>query len=178
MNSHFELTSKRPDLDITAVNPTGKRWRDTDGIEVEIGLFYRLHDDPSDSWKAVPNTITLTRILRSRDSPASAFAEKEDDSGRATLWVSADDNDLFRSGRRYEFELRSQCYKNIGGNDRAVGETRSGPRLGVVDFKGPRIMSWKTTQLLDKPTLGFPICSLIFDKGIDCSRPSFAAVVT
>ena len=111
MNSHFELTSKRPDLDITAVNPTGKRWRDTDGIEVEIGLFYRLHDDPSDSWKAVPNTITLTRILRSRDSPASAFAEKEADFGRATLWVSADDNDLFQSGRRYEFQLRSQCYK-------------------------------------------------------------------
>ena len=124
----------------------------------------------------MPNT--MLRTLRSRDSPASAFAEKEDDFGRDRLWVSVHDNDLFRSGRRYEFQLRSQYYKNIGGNDRAVGETRSGPRLGVVDFKGPRIISWKTTQHLNKPTRGFPICSLIFDERIDCSHPSLAAVVT
>eukprot|EP00984_Skeletonema_dohrnii_P030152 scaffold21373_cov72-Skeletonema_dohrnii-CCMP3373.AAC.1 len=179
MDSYFEITSGSPDLQLTAVNPTGTRWNEYEGMRTDIDLWYRLHDTPTDPWKVIPHN--LMRLSKTRDSASSTgFADKEDKSGSASLWLSADENNLFQNGRVYEFELRALCYKvEEGGTEaREVGETRSNPRIGIVDLQGPKIISWKVTHKLNKPTLGFPVCSIIFDEAVDCSHQSLKATIT
>lgn len=176
MDSYFEITSGSPDLQLTAVNPTGTRWREYKGIKAEIVLWYRLHDTPTDPWTMISDD--KLRKLKSRDSSSLTFADMEDDYGSASLWLSADDNDLFQNGRVYEFELRAQCYKVLDGTAREVGETHSNPRIGIVDLQGPKIISWKVTHKVNKPTLGFPVCGIIFDEAVDCSHQSLKATIT
>jgi len=131
----------------------------------------------TESWREIPG-FSL-RSLQDRGSSRGTFVEKEDSLGSATLWLSADDNDIFRNnGIQYEFELRSQCLvTSMDGAVRKVGETRSGPRAGIVDLHGPKIISWAVTQKLNAPTLGFPICKVMFDEAIDCSHPSLKATI-
>lgn len=179
MDGKFSFTSEDPNLDLTAVNPTGTRWRDNDDVKVEVTLWFRQADQITDPWQKLPDTVLRKkRDSVDRSSDSSTFADEEDSFGSATLWLSADDNEIFRNGVRYEFELRSQCSAIEDGEERMVGEMRSGPRLGIVDMQGPQIISWKMTQTVNKPTLGFPICSILFDEAIDCSHPSLEATIT
>mmetsp|Transcript_9072 Transcript_9072/g.13923 ORF Transcript_9072/g.13923 Transcript_9072/m.13923 type:complete len:859 (-) Transcript_9072:114-2690(-) len=176
MDGKIQITTEKRDLSVTAVNPTGTHWRDYDDITVEVSLWYREYDSITEPWKKVPDSAL--RALRDRTSSFVSFVDKEDLFGSSTLWLSADSNSLFRSGVRYEFELRSQCNSVLAnGSYQQIGETRSGTRLGIVDLKGPRLISWAITQNLNVPTLGFPVCKVIFDEAIDCSHPALHAII-
>jgi hypothetical protein len=164
-------------LALTAVNPAGIPWSSYNDINMNVNLYYRLHHNPTDEWKMIPEN-TLRSAKHKNSTHYSNFNDIEDTSGQATLWLSADGNDIFESGQTYEFELRSVCFESSDDmTAREVGQMRSGPRLGVVDIAGPKLMSWKITQNVNQPTLGFPICSLAFDEAIDCSHQSLSAVV-
>ena len=177
MDSYFEITSRSPDPQLTAVNTTGPRWLDYKGIKTDVVLCYCLHDTPTDLWTMISDD--KLRTLKSRDSNSLTFDDKKDNFGPASLWISADDNDLFQNGHIYEFEMQAQCYKVLeDGTARKVGETRSKPRIGIVDLQGPQIISWKVTHILNKPTLGFPVCSIIFDEAVDCSHQSLKSTIT
>lgn len=176
MDGKIQITTEERDLSVTAVNPTGTRWREYDDITVEVSLWYREYDSITEPWKKVPDSAL--RASRDRTSSFVSFVDKEDLFGSSTLWLSADNNYLFRSGVRYEFELRSQCNSVLtNGSYQQIGETRSGARLGIVDLKGPRLISLAITQNLNVPTLGFPVCKVIFDEAIDCSHPSLQAII-
>jgi len=167
--SYITLTQKDPMISISAVNPTGKRWRDYDNFKVDVSLYYREHNVPTAGWKIVPERNLLSSRV---NGESTTFLDKEDSSGRSSIWISAKDNNLFVDGVMYEFYLATSCYERLeDGTALLAGEMQSGIRLGVVDMSPPEIMSVTFMNEVEKPTRNLQICSILFNEPIDCSNP-------
>jgi hypothetical protein len=176
----FELSGDNPELELVAINPTDTAWRDVSLIDdVYVTLHGKLYDDVSADWFLIGS-----EHLRSRpgnDSPPGAsFVEQEESDGSSTLWLSTgDDEQVFRSGERYILEIRAQYMKTLeDGLLRPVGEKRSGPRLGIVDFAGPSLISVDTPRSVKSSTKGFPAARFLFDEAIDCSPSLLRATIS
>merc|ERR1712086_996096 len=104
------------------------------------------------------------------------FVDQETNGG-AALWLSADDNQLFRDETLYLLELRTTCTRTISEQIIKVGETRSGQRLGVVDTAGPLLISLDQPRNVKTATLGFPVARFGFNEAIDCTHPALEASI-
>jgi hypothetical protein len=183
--SYFSITSGSPDLPVTAINPTGRPWREYDDISISVDLYFREHSDPNAGWKPVLREYLLPR--RSEDTSdwefndlvITSFVDKEDDFGKATLWLNGENNNLFVDGQLYEFELHSVCLQiEENGNAVEVGRMKSGIRIGIVDMEGPEVMSFIYPNELAQPMKSFPLISILFNEAVDCLHPMLRATVT
>jgi hypothetical protein len=156
--SYITITQKSPSISISAVNPTGKRWRDYDDFNVDVGLYYREHNIETAYWKRVPERNLLSSRVNGQ---VTNFIDKEDSSGRASIWITAKDNNLFVDGVKYEFYVATSCYeRQKDGTARLAGGMQSSIRLGVVDMTPPEIMSVTFMNEVESPTRILQICSI------------------
>lgn len=169
---HFKLTRANPVLALTAINPLGVRWSTIEGVDVKVSLWARLYKPLTSEWFRVDNKFL--RIGKDSSSMSSSFEDKQDESGFATLYLSPE-RALFRDGERYLLELRADCTDPSRGT--ALGQTRSGARLGVVDMNGPKVTSQTSTVRIRAAVAGFPVAKMFFNEPIDCSHPDLQATI-
>ena len=171
---HFKITQAEPNLALTALNPLGREWSVGKDVEVTVSLWARLYEPVGSPWVKVDNQYL--RVAREADAASSSFENNQDENGFSTLHISAE-RDLFRDGERYLFELRSECIRVNRGRRVALGETKSGVRLGVVDMNGPEIVSQTSTTRIKAAVAEFPVAKILFNEPIDCTHPSLGANV-
>jgi hypothetical protein len=174
-DAKFELSLNEPDLAISSVNPSGTAWRDAEGLTVDVAAWAKLYDYVNAKWFKIP--FDELRQLQGRNSEHGKTFVDQETNGGAALWLSADDNQLFRDETLYLLELRTTCTRTISGQIIKVGETRSGQRLGVVDTAGPLLISLDQPRNVKTATLGFPVARFGFNEAIDCTHPALKAVV-
>jgi hypothetical protein len=174
-DAKFELSVNEPDLALSSVNPSGTAWRDAEGLTVDVAAWAKMYDYVNADWFKIP--FDNLRQLRGRESEHGMTFVEQETNGGAALWLSADDNQLFRDETLYLLEFRATCTRDIDGQIITVGKTHSGQRLGVVDTAGPLLISLDQPSNVKTATLGFPVARFEFNEAVDCTHPALEASV-
>ena len=167
--SHFKITQQHPDLLLTA-SSFNSNWAASSSTSVDVSLWVRRFEPASSEWQKVENKYL--RLSKDSDT-SSSFINNLDDNGFSSLFISAYP-EIFRDGERYLLELRAVC---TNGEGKLIGSTRSGGRLGIVDMRGPALISQTSTVKIKAAVAEFPIARMLFSEPIDCASRSLRSRV-